>query len=153
WEWNLATDQIYASPRARHLFGIPDDVEVRNRADMLAHAGFHPDDRRRIEDTIRQCLDRGYGGFEGEYRVNGIAGVVSWIRSRGKIFADAEGRPVLLTGSLTDITERRRAEEELHRQQVYLDRLFELAPIAIILNSVEPRTLRVNREFTRMFGY
>src|SRR5262245_25346216 len=76
WEWNLATDHIYISPRARRLFGIPDGTEVCNRAGMLAHGGFHPDDRKRIEETIQGCLARGSGGFEIEYRVADRAGGV-----------------------------------------------------------------------------
>src|SRR5215813_6041001 len=52
-----------------------------------------------------------------------------------------------------DITERKQAEAELRKEKAYLDQLFDLAPIAIILDSLEPRTLRVNKEFSRMFGY
>jgi PAS domain S-box-containing protein len=55
--------------------------------------------------------------------------------------------------SYRDISERIRAEDELRRQKAYLDELFDLAPAAIVLSTLEPRTLRVNKEFTRMFGY
>jgi PAS domain S-box-containing protein len=60
--------------------------------------------------------------------------------------------------SMTDIAsiaiERTRAEEELQRQKAHLDELFELAPDAIVLTDLnQPRIIRVNKEFTRMFGY
>jgi PAS domain S-box-containing protein len=46
------------------------------------------------------------------------------------------------------------ALQELQEQKAFVDELFELAPDAVVLTSFkEPRTLRVNREFTRMFGY
>src|SRR5262249_46097769 len=51
------------------------------------------------------------------------------------------------------ITQRKQAEAELRKEKAYLDQLCDLAPIAIILDSLEPRTLRVNKEFSRMFGY
>src|SRR4029077_14989718 len=41
------------------------------------------------------------------------AGELSWIRSRGKVFPGTPGQPTLLTGSLTDITERKRAQAAL----------------------------------------
>lgn len=50
--------------------------------------------------------------------------------------------------------ERSRAVEELQSQKAHLNELFELAPDAIVLTTIRgPRILRINREFTRMFGY
>jgi PAS domain S-box-containing protein len=45
------------------------------------------------------------------------------------------------------------AEEELKKQTAHLDELFELAPHAVVLVDADVRVMRVNREFTRMFGY
>jgi PAS domain S-box-containing protein len=110
WEWNPRTDAMFVSARARELFGVPDGVEIRTRVDLKAHGGFHPEDRQRIEATIQAGVTRRSGGFELEYRVIDPAGKLRWIRSRGKAFPDAQGGPALLTGSLTDITERKRDE-------------------------------------------
>ena len=79
---------------------------------------------------------------------------------------DGSRVPVLIAGAafdeenkhgvafVVDITERRRAEEDLKRQRTYLDELFDLAPDAIVLTSINnPRNVRINQEFTRMFGY
>ena len=113
WEWNPATDEMFVSPRAHRLFGIADGVEIRTRADLLARGGVHAADRPRIEETIRASLTGRSAGFEIEYRVVDPAGDLRWIRSRGKLFPDSQGQPALLTGSLTDITERKCAEEAL----------------------------------------
>src|SRR5258708_16026213 len=45
-----------------------------------------------------------------------------WLRTRAKIFADAEGAPALVTGSLTDITTRKRAEEALRESEKRYER-------------------------------
>ena len=51
-------------------------------------------------------------------------------------------------------TQRERADRETLRQKTYLDELFELSPDAVVLTTLRnPRILRINREFTRMFGY
>ena len=110
WDWNPATDEIFLSPRARQLFGIPDGVEIRTRADVQKHGGFHPEDRQRVADAVYGSAARGSGGFELEYRVIDPAGKLRWIRSRAKVFPGAPGQPTRLTGSLSDITERKRAE-------------------------------------------
>ena len=49
--------------------------------------------------------------------------------------------------------ERKRAEEEMQRQRAHLDELFELAPESIVLLDANNEITRVNREFTRVFGY
>jgi PAS domain S-box-containing protein len=49
--------------------------------------------------------------------------------------------------------EQRHAEEELRKQKAHFERLFELAPEAIVLRDIDNRVLRANREFTRLFGY
>jgi len=49
--------------------------------------------------------------------------------------------------------EQRRSEDDLRRQKAHFEKLFELAPEAIVLRDLENRVLRVNHEFTRMFGY
>jgi PAS domain S-box-containing protein len=49
--------------------------------------------------------------------------------------------------------EQRRSADELRRQKAHFEKLFELAPEAIVLRDLENRVLRVNQEFTRMFGY
>ena len=49
--------------------------------------------------------------------------------------------------------ERKRAEEEMQRQKAHLDELFELAPESIVLVDANNEITRVNREFTRVFGY
>jgi PAS domain S-box-containing protein len=127
WEWNPMTDELFVSPRAKQLMGVPDGVEIRKRADLRTHGGFHPEDRRRISDTFRACLAPGFGGFDIEYRVINPAGELSWVRSRGKVFHGSLGQPTLLTGSLTDVTERKCAAAALSLSEERYARAMEAA--------------------------
>jgi PAS domain S-box-containing protein len=49
--------------------------------------------------------------------------------------------------------ERRHIEEDLRKQKAHFEKLFQLAPEAIVLRDLDNRVLRVNQEFARMFGY
>jgi PAS domain S-box-containing protein len=49
--------------------------------------------------------------------------------------------------------EQEQSEEELRKQKAHFEKLFELAPEAIVLRDVKNRVLRANREFTKLFGF
>lgn len=68
------------------------------------------------------------------------------------IVRDKAGK-VRTLAQILDITERKRAEERLRVEKAYLDRLFESAQEGIIMADRTGRVMRVNSEFTRMFGY
>jgi PAS domain S-box-containing protein len=76
---------------------------------------FHPEDWPNVERTVRACLTGDSPGYEVEYRALHKEGTYRWILSRGMALRDGAGRPFRLVGSRVDITDRKRAEEELRQ--------------------------------------
>src|SRR5580693_8674253 len=73
-----------------------------------------------------------------------FAVLMIWVRrSRDALEVEVVDRTASLTA----------ANEELHREKEQLDGLFELSPDAVILTDEDFHVLRVNKEFTRIFGY
>ena len=66
---------------------------------------------------------------------------------------DANGTVIGTAGLAIDVTERRDLDETLHTQDVYFQELFESAPVAIVVLDENDSVLRINGEFTRIFGY
>lgn len=66
---------------------------------------------------------------------------------------DGGGAIVGTVGLAIDVTERRDLDEALKTQNVYFQELFESAPVAIVILDENDRVLRINSEFTRIFGY
>ena len=66
---------------------------------------------------------------------------------------DPEGNLIGYRGVDKDITERRQAEEVIQIEKAYLEQLFESAQEAILVADNDSRVMRVNSEFTRLFGY
>ncbi|MCX6143456.1 MAG: PAS domain S-box protein [Ignavibacteriales bacterium] len=66
---------------------------------------------------------------------------------------DERGRAMYFDGIVEDITERKKAEEQLLIQKTFLEILFNSAPEAIVLHDNNDCVVNVNTEFTRMFGY
>jgi two-component system sporulation sensor kinase A len=122
-----------------------DDPSARGR---LIHPQDLPIWQRRIENIRAGQPDAS------EFRIVTKGGEVRWVRAVGRPeFDAAQQRVTRFIGATQDITERKHAEEELKVQQAYLDQLFENAPEGIVLLDTDDRVLRVNGEFTRMFGY
>jgi PAS domain S-box-containing protein len=118
----------------------------------------HPEDRSRVQQLVER-VSREQGEFDLEHRLLMPDGSVKYLHIVGRPSTDALAR-FELVGAVTDITERKRAEaalqqssQELAAQRAQLDELFDQAPEGIALLDVEDRVLRINTEFTRIFGY
>jgi PAS domain S-box-containing protein len=110
------------------------------------------EDLPRLVEYWRSLLESGRPG-EIEARLRRHDGMDRWFLFRGVPLHDERGQVVKWYGQTTDIEDRKRAEEEVAKQTAHLDELFELAPHAVVLVDNEVRVIRVNREFSRMFGY
>jgi PAS domain S-box-containing protein len=111
-----------------------------------------PDDLPRLMAYWVSVMESGKPG-EIEARLRRHDGVDRWFLFRAVPVYDEQGNVVRWYGQTIDIEDRKLAEEEARRQTAHLDELFELAPHAVVLVDADVRVIRVNREFTTMFGY
>jgi len=111
WDFNPLTGELKWDERCKAVFGLPPEAEVDYEVFL---AGLHPEDRERTDQVVRQALAPGSGGeLNVEYRAIGLAdGVERWVAARGQAFFDEAGRAHRFIGTVLDITERKRAEEE-----------------------------------------
>jgi PAS domain S-box-containing protein len=77
----------------------------------------HPDDRERVRRALKAYLSGETAHFEVEHRLHGSDRVERWVLSRGVVTRDGPGKPVRLTGTTLDITDRKRAELRLHESE------------------------------------
>lgn len=112
WHYFPATRVLEWDARCRALFGISSNAEI-SYATFLA--GLHPEDRHAADAAVRAALDpAGSGVFVLEYRTVGIEdGIERWIAAAGRTQFE-DGVPVRFAGTVRDITQRRRAEQQRH---------------------------------------
>jgi PAS domain S-box-containing protein len=115
WDWDFASNEIYFSPRFKESIGYgPDEFEDSLEA-FLEH--LHPDDRDPVHDALRAHFAHGTP-FDIEYRLRNKAGTYRWFQARGQAVWDESGNATRMAGSIFDIHERKRAEEESRRARV-----------------------------------
>lgn len=123
----------YISPSHRRLFG----VNPENLIDQAAFDGVHPEDRDRavaeFMEGVHAKTDRAL-----EYRYRHADGHYIWLRSSGHPLYDASGEFIGAIISTSDITDRKWAEEELHRTLESLRKSF-AATIQVMSSAVESR--------------
>jgi two-component system CheB/CheR fusion protein len=69
----------------------------------------HPEDLALVQAAWRRMIE-GDGTYEAEHRILRAEGEVRWVRSRGRLIRDGDGRPLYATGAIFDITERKGSE-------------------------------------------
>jgi PAS domain S-box-containing protein len=114
-------------------------------------AAIHPQDITGLRAGWRAALMRSTA-FVAEARMRRSDGSYRWFLIQALPLRGAGGG-ILRWCTNTDIEDLKRAEEEALKQTSRWDELFEQAPEAIAVLSTDDRIFRVNKEFTRMFGY
>jgi PAS domain S-box-containing protein len=108
---------------------------------------LHPDDRDRVLAVIAESMKG--EGYSIEYRVRHKNGTYRWVEDNNRVVRDPAGQPAQSVGVWTDITERKRAEEQIREQA----RLLDLAQDAIIVCDLEDRVQFWNASAERLYGW
>jgi diguanylate cyclase (GGDEF)-like protein/PAS domain S-box-containing protein len=111
WDWNVATGEVYYSPRWLQMLGLA-ETEAR----PVIGTWFDrvvPEDRETLDAAIQLHLRGGMDHLEQEFRMRHSEGMELWFLARGLAVRDHAGRAVRMAGSLTDVTARKRAERQL----------------------------------------
>ncbi len=110
WEWNLAENSLWANENHQLLYGLTVNDPVPAKQEWADR--IHPTDRQRLLDMQDHALSSNTNVFISEYRFRTKEGY-KYIFDRCYIERDSYGNPILMTGSMMDITPRKLAEEKI----------------------------------------
>lgn len=108
WDHNLITNEHFLSPRCLEILGY--DYEDINTFDKWM-SYIHPEHISLVQDTFERHINRETSDYSLEYQMRCQDGSYKWVLVRGQAHWDELGTPVRAVGSITDITERKQAEE------------------------------------------
>jgi diguanylate cyclase (GGDEF)-like protein/PAS domain S-box-containing protein len=114
WYWSVNSNKVIFNDRKLTNLGfsreeLPDEVGFEFFTNRL-----HPDDYERVMANMRSRLYKQSEAYEVEYRIRNKDGDYVWYYDRGKVSKrDDEGRPLLVSGIVFDISRNKALEEEL----------------------------------------
>jgi diguanylate cyclase (GGDEF)-like protein/PAS domain S-box-containing protein len=117
WDWDVETGRVYYSPRWKAMLGY----EEGDIGDALAEwmDRVHPDDLPRLRADIEAHLEHQRENLSSEFRIRHRDGQYRWVLCRGVAVRDPERDTMRAAGSLTNISDRKLAEEQLRFEAMH----------------------------------
>ena len=149
--WSISAETrelLYLNPAAEKVYGRPvsDFFEEPNLWQLVIHA----DDRQRVDEISQALLEQGSKDLE--YRIVQPDGKVRWIRDRARTIVDPRGSPIRIDGMITDITERKQAEERLRQERDLLNGMMQATVTAIAVVDTQGTIIFANERTEQVLG-
>ena len=113
WDWHLKLNTVYYSPTWMRILGYKYQSLPTLISSWLNN--IHPDDLEKTLTDINNHIKRKTQLYENIHRVKHRNGHYIWISAKGKCIYDEEDKPYRLVGTITDITDKKIAEEQLKK--------------------------------------
>jgi PAS domain S-box-containing protein len=136
WDWNVQTNAVVWSPECYLIHGLREGDFDGTLAGFERR--LYPEDREQVRATLRTVTDQ-HATYECEFRIVRPDGEVRWVVNLGRGIYDERGRLLRMVGTLTDITDRKRAETAIKVQSHRFRLLSEAA--AMLLVTDDPDTM------------
>jgi PAS domain S-box-containing protein len=149
-DYDLCTQKAQFSSLYYAITQVP-RTEQPTRQTWLAR--IHPDDRARVEETLRRAVELGQS-YRHEYRILWPNGAVRWLEASSVVTCDEQNRPLRITGAIQDVTERKQAEEALRASEEKFAKVFHAGPFVITITRLADGCfIDVNETFVSMTGF
>lgn len=144
WDWNLLTGETYLSPRWKQMLGFEDD-ELQGTDQEAFMSRLHPDDWPRVKAARKAHFEK-KAPYQVELRLRTKNGAYRWFLTRGEADWNEKGQAVRMTGTISDISDRKQAEQALQESEQRFRAVFEQAAVGVAeMETTTGRFLNVNQ--------
>ncbi|MFK8068470.1 MAG: CHASE domain-containing protein [Gammaproteobacteria bacterium] len=119
WDWNIKENKLFWADRFKQIIGITDKSFIPKFEDFSER--LHPEDKEKTLDALMSHVEN-RTPYDVDYRLKHTDGTYVWIHSRGQALWDDEGNATRVAGSVDDISDKKKAEIELLRTNIELER-------------------------------
>jgi PAS domain S-box-containing protein len=117
WDYDIKTKQLYWGESFYTLFGYKSEDQISQRG--FWENKIHPDEKEKIKELYYNAeKNKNRGVVFSEYRFQKADGKYALVADRAFIVYDNNGEPARFVGSMQDVTERKKMEQQLLKQEV-----------------------------------
>lgn len=135
WDWDLNTHQIIWNEALQQAYGFP--LETVDTTAEWRFSQIHPQDRERVESSIRTALEGHGTTWSAEYRFCCQDGSYAEVLDRGHVIRNADGQAERMIGAMLDMTRSRSAETALRRSEERFSTILETIEAAFAIVKVK----------------
>lgn len=150
WETDLVNNHLFWSDEVYRIFGVSKDDFGATLESFISF--IHPEDRQSVQDAADAALWQN-APYNIEHRIITRAGVERIVCEIGEVSFDEAGKPVRMTGTVQDITERKRNEEALKNAAKRERAMIENALDVICTIDAEGKFVSVSPASLKVWGY
>lgn len=153
WQWNIQSGETRFNKSWAEMIGYTlEELQPTTIQTWINLA--HPEDLEKSNLALNACFDGKAEFYDVECRMRHKNGDWVWVLDRGKIFTwTADGKPLMMYGTHTNITEQKQREEQLRRSELAFSNTFHFAGVGMALIGIDGSWLKVNRKLSAILGY
>ena len=153
WDWDIIHDSQMWNPAGATVFGWSDITRHPQTAAWWTER-VHPDDQQRVADGFSAAVhDPSQTQWQDEYRFRKSDGSYATVLDRGYVMRDEQGRAVRMIGAMLDITDRKRAEEQLREALLWQETAIAAGHVGFWDWDLQTNTVVYSREWKSQIGY
>lgn len=149
WDWNIQTGEVFFSPRWTEMLGYREDEVIPSIESIFSR--IHMDDIDALKSELDYHFSHSKEHLNHECRIRHKNGYYRWVLIRGLVILDEQNTPQRFVGSQTDITDKKRVEEQLLYNAFY-DQLTGLANRSLFLDRLSQALLAFQRDNNTHFS-
>jgi len=152
WDWDIRTGEVVRNERTAEIFGY--SIEEMKPNVNIWESHIHPDDKHLVLEKRKKHFAGQIPLYEAEYRLRTKSGDWKWILGRGKVVKrDKDGKPLRISGTLLDITNRKTAEQRLREERDKAQQFLDIAGVMIIVIDKDHKVCLINKKGCQILGY
>lgn len=151
WDWNLLTDEVWWNDNFYNVFGYDPSKGTPSLGEWILK--IHPDDRNKIITKLKGIKTSTADSWRDEFRYFKKDGTIGIALNRAYIIRDEERKPIRVIGAIHDITERRKAIQQIADSEKRYRQIVETAEEGIWLVDENNCTVFVNKKLCQMLEY